>query len=213
MRKLFALIAFTVLLAGCGDSKDDPPSAAATPAPTEAEAQADEHVDPDLEGYSPGVIDYYREVHTEETGDDHIDAEIEYHQPPKPAEADLGETITLTGTNIGVRLKVTPTDIEQADGYTVVHLKLVNDGIAVYEAPLQNAELAFPGATATPVASSEERATCSRQFDPELIRIDVGRTRTGCLLFEGGGDRTEPERLQLALEMVPTTAGGIWNLG
>ncbi len=212
MRKLFALIAFTVLFAGCGDSQDDSPAAAATPAPTEAEAQADEQVDPDLEGYSQGVIDYYREVHTEKTGDDHIDAEIEYHQPPKPAEAGLGETITLTGTNIGVRLKVTPTDIEKEDGYTIVRLKLVNDGIAVYEAPLQNAALTFAGGTATPVAAGK-RATCSRQFDPELIRIDVGRTRTGCLLFEGGGDRTTPERLQLALEIVPTTAGGIWNLG
>ena len=108
MRKLFALIAFTVLLAGCGDSKDDPSPAAATPAPTEAEA----HVDEDLEGYSQGVKDYYGEVHTSTTGDDHIDVETEYHQPPKPAEAALGEPITLTGTNIGVRLKVTPTKVE-----------------------------------------------------------------------------------------------------
>ena len=37
------------------------------------------------------------------------DVEEEYHQPPKPASADLGETITLTGNNIGVRLRVTPT--------------------------------------------------------------------------------------------------------
>lgn len=212
MRKLFVLIAFTILLAGCGDNQDETPPTAATPAPTEAEATADDHVDADLEGYSQGVIDYYREVHTEKTGDDHIDAEIEYHQPPKPAEAALGETITLTGTNIGVRLKVTPTRVEQVDGYTAVHFKLVNDGIAVYEAPLQNAAIKFANGETKPIAT-DTRATCSRRFDPELIRIDVGRTRTGCLLFEGGGDGVEPERLQLALEVVPTTAGGIWNLG
>ena len=213
MRKLFVLIAFSVLLAGCGDNQDDPPSAAATPTPTPAEAEA-EHVDEDLKGYSQGVIDYYREVHTEKTGDDHIDAEIEYHQPPKPAEAGLGETITRTGTNIGVRLKVTPTRLERVDGFDVLRLKLVNDGIAVYEAPLQNAALTFPGGTATPVAAADKVAGCRHQFDPELIRLDVGRSRTGCLLFAGGSaDGAQPERLQVALEVVPTTAGGIWNLG
>ena len=39
--------------------------------------------------------------------------EEEYHQPPKPAEAGLGETITLTGTNIGVRLRVTVTGVKR----------------------------------------------------------------------------------------------------
>ena len=39
--------------------------------------------------------------------------EAEYHQPPKPAEAKLGETITLTATNIGVRLDVTATKVEE----------------------------------------------------------------------------------------------------
>ena len=57
MRKLFVLIAFSVLLAGCGDNQDDPPSAAATPTPTPDEAEA-EHVDEDLKGYSQCVIDY-----------------------------------------------------------------------------------------------------------------------------------------------------------
>jgi hypothetical protein len=207
MRKLYVLIALTVLLAGCGDDKDDTPPAAATAAPTEA---AERPVDPDLAGYSQGVIDYYVEVHNEPTGDEDTDIETEYHQPPKPAEAGLGETITLTGTNIGVRLKVTVTAVERVDQYLAVRLKLANDGIAVYEAPLQNAALTLAGGETKPVVTGA-RATCTRNFDPELLRLDVGRSRSGCLLFEAD-DRAQPERFQLALEIVPTTAGGIWNL-
>ena len=37
------------------------------------------------------------------------------------------------------------------------------------------------------------------------------RSRKGCLLFPRSGDKL-PERFQLALEVVPTDAGGIWNL-
>ena len=49
-------------------------------------------------------------------------------------------------------------------------------------------------------------------MDEDPWRNDVGRTKTGCLLFPAHGDML-PERFQLALEIVPTTAGGIWNLG
>ena len=89
------------LLAGCGGDKKSrgPP----TPTATRRRRDADER--PDLAGYSQGVKDYYVEIHNEPTGDAETDVETEYHQPPRPAEAGLGETITLTGTNIGIRLR------------------------------------------------------------------------------------------------------------
>ena len=96
MRKLLGTIVLAALLAGCGGrrSRRPPPSRrTATAAAT------------GLEGYSEGVKDYYGDGSTEPAGDEPADVEGEYHQPPKPAEAGLGEPITLTGTNIGVRLR------------------------------------------------------------------------------------------------------------
>lgn len=201
-----------VLLAGCGEKKqaETPPPPAATPEAT-ATSAATRAPDPDLAGYSQSVKDYYVEIYNEPTGDEETDIETEYHQPPRPAEAGLGETVTLTGTNIGIRLKATVTTVERVGSYTAVHLKLRNTGITVYEAPLQNAAVTYPGGEPLPVAKGE-RASCSNNFDSDTLRIDVARSRTGCLLFPTDGRRT-PERFQLALEIVPATAGGIWNLG
>ncbi|GEM_PF-6319905 len=199
MRKLFAILALSSLLAACGGNGDDPEPQAATPAPTETEAGPH-----DLEGYSEGVLKYYGDPH------DHVEGgnvEAEYHQPPKPAEAAVGEMITLTGTNIGVRLEVTLKSVKRDGDRTQVRLHLRNNGIAVYEGPLQNAELTFAGGDTQPALTDE---TCSRDFDTSYLRMDVDDERTVCLLFEGAD---EPERLQLALEAVPTDAGGIWNLG
>ena len=50
--------------------------------------------------------DYYGDGHDGDGG-----VEAEYHQPPKPATGGIGDAITLTGTNIGVRLRVTPTRV------------------------------------------------------------------------------------------------------
>jgi hypothetical protein len=209
MRTLLGTMLLAVLLAGCGENQQaatTPPAAAPEATATDAAKE-----DPDLAAYSQGVKDYYVEIHNEPTGDPESDIESEYHQPPRPAEAGLGETITLTGTNIGIRLRVTVTKVERVGEHTAVQLKLRNTGIAVYEAPLQNAAVTYPGGEPMPVAKGA-RATCSHTFDSDALRIDVGRSRTGCLLFPGEG-RTVPERFQLALEIVPTTAGGIWNLG
>jgi hypothetical protein len=207
MRSSFAVAALALLmLAGCGSQKraEPTPTATATPAPTRAE-------DPDLAGYSQGVKDYYVEIHDEPTGDAETDVEIEYHQPPRPAEAGLGEAITLTGTNIGIRQKVTVTKVGRAGDYTAVHLKLENTGIAVYEAPLRNATVTY--ADGDPVGVEEGAgAKCSKGMDSDTWRNDVGRTKTGCLLFPAHGE-LPPERFQLALEIVPASAGGIWNLG
>ena len=106
--------------------------------------ESDEH---DLEGYSPGVVDYYGETH--EHGDDEAGSiEAEYHQPPKPAEAGLGETIELTGTEIGVRFDVTVTDVKPVeDDLMAVFLKLKSTGIAIYERPMEQAAITYPGET------------------------------------------------------------------
>jgi hypothetical protein len=207
MRTLLGTILLTVLLTGCGEKKQ----AGTTPPDATPEATAAARTeDPDLAGYSQGVKDYYVEIHNEPTGDPESDIESEYHQPPRPAEAGLGETITLTGTNIGIRLRVTVTKVERVGDHTAVQLKLRNTGVAVYEAPLHNAAVTYPGGE--PVAVDKgARATCSHTLDSDTLRIDVGRSRTGCLLFPAEG-RTVPERFQLALEIVPAAAGGIWNL-
>ena len=210
MRSLFAVAVLALsMLAGCGSSeKRAEPTPTATPTATPAPERAE---DPDLAGYSQGVKDYYVEIHNEPTGDAETDVEIEYHQPPRPAEAGLGESITLTGTNIGIRQKVTVTKVDRVGDYTAVHLKLENTGITVYEAPLRNASVTY--ADGDPVGVEEgATAKCSKGMDEDTWRNDVGRTKTGCLLFPSHGE-LPPERFQLALEIVPTTAGGSWNLG
>jgi len=201
MRKLI-VIAFLLVLAGCG-GHDDPPRPTATPT-----ASAEPEAEHELEGYSQGVRDYYGEAHEHADGETG-DIEAEYHQPPKPAEAGLGETITLTGTNIGVRMEVTVTDVERAGDNVAVHLHMENTGITVYEAPLEHASVTYGGGGPQPV-DLDASAECSNNFD-EVLRIDTARQRDGCLLFPASGDEL-PDRFQLALESVPTEAGGIWNL-
>src|SRR3954451_11683926 len=133
MRSPFAAAALAFLLfAGCGAEK----RAGSTSPPARAE-------DRDLAGYSQGVKDYYVEIHNQPTGDAETDVEIDYHQPPRPAEAAVGESITLTGVNIGIRQKVTVTKVDRAGGYTAVHLELENTGITVYEAPLRSATVSY----------------------------------------------------------------------
>lgn len=198
MRKLFALIAFTVLLAGCGDGDKDP--AAATPA-------ASEEAEHDLEGYSEGVKDYYGDPHEHadtETGN----VEAEYHQPPQPPVAGLGDKIVLTGSNIGIRNEVTLDEVERDGDRTNVTLSLLNTGITIYDGPLQNASLSYAGGKTVPA----ERTSCTKDSDPSALRIDVSASATVCLQFKTDGDK-KPERLVLALEQVPTEAGGIWELG
>jgi hypothetical protein len=198
MRKLLPIALLCALLAACGG--DDKPRA---PAATVDDVHS-------LDGYSQGVIDYYGDPHRH-ANDGSGNIEAAYHKPPQPAEAAIGEAITLTGTNIGVRLKVTVTAVEPIrDRYTAVKLRLVNDGIAIFESRLTNATLTGADGK-TRELEAGVRAACSNGLD-EPQRLDVGDEASGCLVFTGTA-KTPGTQFQLALEQVPVTAGGIWNLG
>jgi hypothetical protein len=145
--------------------------------------------------------------------------EAEYHQPPRPATGEIGDTITLTGTNIGVRLRTTvaglvdPVRATESPGsgmrYVGVRLRLRSTGIAVHDSPLENARLRYAGGAAKPLLGVE--AGCSNGFDGATVRIDDSAPARGCVLFELP-ENAEPREFVLALETVPPAAGGRWRL-
>src|SRR4051794_13211179 len=201
MRKL--LVIALLVLAGCGETKDQTPSPTPSPAATHAASGKKS-----LAGYPQGVRDYYGdEVQVGPTGDPDHDIEVEYNQPPDPPEAGVGETIALTGTNIGLRLLVTVTGVERVGDHVAVKLKLENNGIAIHDAALSQAAVTYGDGKPQPVEQGA-RASCSNGFEKTTVRIDVSRKADGCLLFPAEGDKL-PDRFQLALETVPTEAGGI----
>jgi hypothetical protein len=184
MRKFLIFTIAALALAGCGSASEEKPE---------------------------GVTRYYGdgERPAAEAGS-HEDVESEYFQPPQPARAGVGETITLTGTNIGVRQKVTVTGVEKRGSYLAVDLELENTGITNYEGPLRHATVRFGDGDPTPVAEGA-KASCSHGFEREIVYIPVGEKASGCLLFPAG--EAPARELQLALEIVPTNAGGVWELG
>ena len=158
MAKLIAIAVLAALVCGCGSKEKSQTSAAAAPTPEPTFWQGDE------------------------------DVEEEYHQPPKPAEAGLGETIVLTGTNLGVRLKVTVTDVTTTDRYTAVHLLLEGSGTAIYNDAFRGAALTYDNGDPQPLAEGA-KAGCSNGFE-DVIRLETPRKRKGCLLFPRSGSRT-----------------------
>ena len=113
------------------------PPTTATPVPSEADR---------LEGYG-GRQEYYggSHVHADDAAGN---IEAEYHQPPKPAEAELARTIELTGTEIGVRFDVTVTDVKpvarRSDGGVP---EVASTAITVYEGPMEHASITFRART------------------------------------------------------------------
>jgi hypothetical protein len=210
---------FLVLVAGCGG--DDAPRAASTtpeattPTPT-ATATATVTAEPFEKGHSRAVREYYGGG--EAPVPPEADIEAEYHQPPRPATGAIGDTITLTGANIGVRLRTTVTGLVDPVGaarrpdagkrHVGVGLRLKSTGIAVHDSPLQSARLRYAGGAAEAVPGVE--AECSNGFDG-AVRIDVGDEARGCLLFQVP-ESARPRELLLALETVPAEAGGRWSL-
>lgn len=199
---LLAALTLALGLAACGD--DEPQAASSQPAPTATAAGVD---------LPAAVRAYYGEEPAEPPHDDDLAIiEAEYHQPPQPARAAAGEVITLTGTNIGVRLRVKllgplePVSVAGED-YLAANLQLRNTGITIFDAPLDKARLVdASGQAAEPVLGVQ--AACSNGFEGPM-RLDVSRQSHGCVLFPATND---PQELQLALEQVPAEAGGRWEL-
>jgi hypothetical protein len=216
MRKSMVVIAVAgVLVAGCGSNDSSPSTsssasepAAATPTPT---------AEPFEKGHTRAVREFYGGG--EAPVPPGADVEAEYHQPPRPATGAIGDTITLTGTNIGVRLDTTVAGLvdpaeassppQAGDRYVGVELRLASTGIAIHDSPLESARLRYDGGAAKPVLGVA--ADCSHTFDG-TVRIDVGAKASGCLLFQVP-EGAEPRELVLALEQVPFAAGGRWSLG
>jgi hypothetical protein len=214
MQKFTVLIGvLAILVAGCGSN--DAEKSAAKPAPT-ATPVATPTPEPFEKGHSRAVREFYGGG--EAPVPPGADVEAEYHQPPRPATGGIGDTITLTGTNIGVRLRATvsglsdpaPTTESPGPGmrYVGVRLRLKSTGIAIYEGPLQNARLRHASRAAEPVLGV--KAACSHGFEGN-VRIEVGLQARGCLLFEVP-EKAEPREFVLALETVPPPAGGRWSL-
>jgi len=187
LAKWIATAVLVALMCGCGSDKQQTGSAAAAATPTPEPlipAQSNE------------------------------DVEEEYSRPPKPASGRLGDTITLTGNNIGVRLRVTPTRVLESVGpggrYVAVELRLKSTGIAIYESELRNVVMRFSGGERVPTAFGV-KVPCSHGFQRD-IRLDVGLRTYGCILFKRPAG-AEPRTMRLALEEIPPREGGLWRLG
>ena len=219
LKLLGAIAVLAAVAAGCGSgsgSGEQAASAEATPSPVPAPETAPE---PEtghgfLAGHSRAVREYYGDVHGPEAG-----VEAEYHQPPVPATGAIGDAITLTGANIGVRLRVTLTRVfdpattarppREGMRYVGIGLRMVSTGITIHDDVL-NAGLLRYGAKGRASAVTGVKAGCSHGFQ-RVVRIEVGARARGCMLFEVPIS-AHPRQFQLGLEQVPPEAGGRWRL-
>ena len=183
-----------VLVAGCG-SGDSPPSAstttpepaAATPTPTPA--HADRRAASRRATRAP-CVEYYG------GGEAPVPTRLgrRGRVPPAAAPGDrrIGDTITLTGTNIGVRLDTTvtgsSTPLETAQspraGQSLCRRRPAA-GQHRHRHPRQPARERAPALrpAVQPSPSSASRRT-ARTASTGIVRIEVGPQARGCLLFE-----------------------------
>jgi hypothetical protein len=184
LAKLIATVVLAVLIVGCGSNKQTEQTAAPAPEPTATFWEGDQGV------------------------------EEEYDQPPKPASGGIGDTITLTGSNVGVRMRVTVTGLADRTGpgrrYLGVKLRMRSTGITVYESELRSAVVRYGDGRRAEVAFGV-KARCSHGFQRDL-RVEVGETAKGCVLFRRPAGAT-PRSMRLALETEPVAQGGLWRLG
>jgi hypothetical protein len=212
LKLLGAIAALAALSAGCGSGEQA--LSAATPAPTPTaspEPKAEHRFE---KGHSRAVREYYGDSHGEDGG-----VEAEYHQPPRPATGGIGDTITLTGTNIGVREEVTLTRLvdpataaqpaREGMRYVGVGLRVVSSGITVHDDLIDQALLRY-GAKGRARPVMGVKASCSHGFQ-RIVRIDASGRARGCVLFELP-ESAHPRQFLLALEQVPPEAGGRWRL-
>jgi hypothetical protein len=216
MRKLCGTIAVLAAVAG-GCGSDEPAPSAGTPAANEAAPEPAATV----QGFEPGHSEAVREFYGGDEGvpaDPNSDVEAEFHQPPRPAVGGIGDTITLTGLNIGVRIDVTLTRLvdpaetarppRRGMRYVGVALRMVSTGGANHESRLVSARLRYGGRAAEPVFGVE--AKCSRGFDGVVV-VEVGRRARGCLLLQVP-ERARLREFTLALEQLAAAVGGRWRL-
>ncbi len=207
-----SIAVLAALLGGCG-SDDAEPSAVPGPASTPEQVKAETH---GFEtGHSAAIRKYYGDVHEHSAEGD---VEAEYHQPPRPAKGGIGDTITLTGSNIGVRMKVKVTGVvdpaeasppaSAGNRYVAVKLGMRSTGIAVLEGDVGSGLLVYDGGSAEVAAGVE--AGCSNGFDAG-VRIDDTAPASGCLVFEIP-ESARPREVQFALEQVPAEVGGRWRM-
>jgi hypothetical protein len=184
LAKLIAIAVLVALVCGCGSKEKNHASAAAAPTPEPTFWEGD------------------------------TDVEEEYHQPPKPASGRIGTTITLTGTNIGVRMRVTVTGLVDRTGpgrdYLAVKLRMRSTGIALYESELRNAVVRYSDGRRARAAFGV-KARCSNGFQRHMRVSDAGPV-AGCVLFRRPAGAT-PKTMRLALETQPVSEGGLWRLG
>jgi hypothetical protein len=184
LAKFIAIAVLAALVCGCGSKEKDQASAAAAPTPEPTFWEGD------------------------------TDVEEEYHQPPKPASGGIGDTITLTGSNIGVRLRVTVTGLVDRTGpggrYLGVKLRLHNTGIAVFEGELRQAVVRYADGRRARIAFGV-KAPCSNGFQRHM-RFENPNRVNGCVLFRRPAG-TEPRTMRFALESNPVSEGGLWRLG
>jgi hypothetical protein len=218
MLKLLGSIAVLVAVAaGCGS---DEPAPSAAPAPTPApeipaHVKAAHRFD---KGHSRAVREYYGGADGEYDTGGGGDVEAEFHQPPRPASGGIGDTITLTGSNIGVRMRVrvlgvvdpveTSRPPRAGKRFVAVKLRMRSTGITILDGELHEAVVSYDGGRARAVLGVA--AVCSGGFN-RSFRVEVGDAASGCVLFELPSS-ARPRRLQLALEQVPAEAGGRWRL-
>jgi hypothetical protein len=182
LAKWIAIAVLVAVIAGCGDS-DANETQAAAPSPVATEEPLN-------------------------SGDEGV--EEEYDKPPVPASGGIGDTITLTGSNIGVRLRVTVTDVQPEGRHLAIKMRLKNTGIAVYEAAIQNAFVRYgDGRRGRPAIGV--KAACSHGLQ-RVVRLDVGLRTRGCVLFRRPTEAS-PKSLKLSLEAEPVQQGGLWRLG
>jgi hypothetical protein len=204
-------VALALLVTACGADDPAPQRPAATPAEDSAHA-----FEP---GHSRAVREYYGEPHEHEESE-LGESEADYHQPPRPARGGIGDRITLTGTNLGIRLAITVTGLSDpapkpskpapaGRRWVAVDLTLRHTGVAIFESELR-AAVVHTSAGGRVRAARGVKAGCSNGFDG-LLRIEPLSRARGCLLFAVPRS-AQPVLLQLALEQVPPAAGGRWRL-
>jgi hypothetical protein len=194
-----ALAVVMALLGGCGSSDDESERASSPTTPTPSATE-------------PAGQDLVQEEANHAV-------EEEYNQPPKPRSGDIGDTIVLNGINIGVRLRVTVTGVQDSvtaarspgpgKRWVGVKLRVKSTGIAIYESEMRNVVLRYGSKGRSPAAFGV-KGRCSNGFEAHM-RLDVGDSANGCLLFRVPSSQA-PKMMQLALETRPVQEGGKWRL-